>query len=658
MFLLFSFVFFSNYILANDGEAFYLQLINNFNDDQNQFSQQEQNQCQLDTGFDVMNNSNDALAQRCAVDICGAPSKMNSPILSDANFDQYVQEGAMSRFVEVEPMLKEIIKTQFDKNDLFISAIKERLKGGKFDLDFTKWDKWNYEEYLWRFFDPYIEFESDKTKPIDERISFKIDLPSDASEIFKKGIENYANRKKYLIKNSFSAGVYGNLYTLDEAIKILNEKWQVFLNEYEKKIREKPDFMKDSVVKINELKFKIEKNDFKDLYKVGHFEGTLQSLQSQLTYEVTGVWPSSEDSSKCSEEICQKAIQQEIEKLDFNSWVKELELKNKKRDQLTLENLSYCKSEFAMQALRDYDRSEFIKIFPLVKNLFLNNVFKKFSSHSKKAFKDYLDKSLNLSTKIKKGDVEKFIDKVKEDYKSSRDNTDQEDYSAYKDKKYVRKLFDYYDDFKNDIDPLKSVRSCSDSLSNIVWDGFISKEDTTSSGLEGEGSDIDIEKDNILVSMFSAINFNKGKGVLAHEMGHALSVVFLKNKLSNESYEEYMKIRECANSLYKIGRVEKKPIAHEHKGDVYRTEEDTADLISYRAISGKDTFFECFILEPSSDGLSYVDAQLYNVDKNDPHSAPLLRVLQEAIHKKMNIPSTCQELIKQNNDKYRFTPCF
>lgn len=46
-------------------------------------------------------SDNDDLARRCAVDICGAAAKDNPSVyLSDSNFDQYVQEGAMAQFSE------------------------------------------------------------------------------------------------------------------------------------------------------------------------------------------------------------------------------------------------------------------------------------------------------------------------------------------------------------------------------------------------------------------------------------------------------------------------------------------------------------------------------------------------------------------------------
>ena len=113
-------------------------------------------------------------------------------------------------------------------------------------------------------------------------------------------------------------------------------------------------------------------------------------------------------------------------------------------------------------------------------------------------------------------------------------------------------------------------------------------------------TDLDPEKDTIRVSMFSCTQHSHGKGILAHELGHALSWLFFKYRLSKPSYGKFMELRKCANTLYKKDKSDRKPALLVHEGDHYRTEEDTADLISFLAIPyvGPLPRLQIFLLSP------------------------------------------------------------
>lgn len=646
-------VLYTSNILANEQIISTLNFLNMFNSG-DQF--QRPSSCSLEN-FQISNAKVSELNHKCAIDLCGKPKNSQSPALLNFNFDQYVQEGAMKRFEEIEQQIKEMIESEFQKNTNFLSAVGDKIKGsGGLKPDYDQWEDWDYDTYTWKFFDKYVEFETDKTKPFNERLTYTFKLPKDATDVFKSGIKEYAEYKKKEKQTSFSSGIYGDFYTIEEAKKILREKFENFEEKYLDEKKLKPDFMKDKIEDYEKIKDKISKDDFEDIYAIGNVANDLYNLNNEMIFQQTGSWPNSTSSYSCSGSACKKAIQEQIGKQDFSKLYSEIKAKNSEKDKRFQEKITYCKSEFAMKSLKDYEKESFKKLIPEIKENFLKNVFKNYSSDSKAKFNDYMENDLNLSTESKKQDLQEYIDRIKDNYKSFKENTTPDDYKNYDTKQFMRKLLLDYQTYTGEIDPLRNMSPCNDSLSYVVWDGFVPKEEA--SGLGEMGEDLDPEKDNILISMFTCTHHSHGKGILAHELGHALSWAFSQGKLSNESYGKFKQLRQCANTLYKVDANENKPIIIEHEGDLYRTEEDTADLISYIANTDKSLLFECALLEPSSDGETYENPELSNSIDMGTHSAPLLRVLQEAIHKRKEIPATCQELINQNKDKFRFEPCF
>ena len=110
------------------------------------------------------------------------------------------------------------------------------------------------------------------------------------------------------------------------------------------------------------------------------------------------------------------------------------------------------------------------------------------------------------------------------------------------------------------------------------------------------GSFFEKATNTIGMSNFNCTFHEHGKHTLAHELGHALSYWFSKNRQhldesnrpSKKSYNQYMTLRKCANQRYKTDdtREEKKRIPSRHDNDKFRTEEDMADLISLSHLPG------------------------------------------------------------------------
>lgn len=110
-----------------------------------------------------------------------------------------------------------------------------------------------------------------------------------------------------------------------------------------------------------------------------------------------------------------------------------------------------------------------------------------------------------------------------------------------------------------------------------------------------------------------------------------------------------------------------------HKHDKYKTEEDTADLITYQVFQGDLNLFACnlFELYKKGDAIEGPSEEYWNLCVVDPgyfsntthyngapHSEPLLRVIMEAIHKRMEFPDSCQRVVDIYSDRINFEPCF
>ena len=509
----------------------------------------------------------DGLSQRCAVDLCGAAKDNSSGYLSDSNFDQYVQEGAMARFSEVEKELNEMIEVEFVQNDAFIKAIKEELGKGRLrNQNFDDWEANHYDNFATRILSNHIIFGVDRSKPFNERVSYEINFPKGASETFKKGIEEYAEAWRDRKAHSFIGALYMEVYTIEEATEVLKGKWNSFFSKYEEKKQKNPDFLKEREEEIRELREKIEKGEFNRYENIEEFLYSLNDLNLLQDNN------SSSDMNPLCQNACQNAIREKILSYDYESLIEDFEKANRERDQWREQKLTYCRSAFAMRALRDDERRRFKTIIPQVKELFLKNVLAQYSDQTRSAFENYLDENLNVTLEMREGEigVESFIKEVKESYKAFKETSYVEDYSSFTRDRYIAKLFNYTI-FSNhgSANPLSgSLYYCKNRLSSLVKDQF-TPDYLGNTYLDTE-IDFDLEKDNIRVSPFSCFHPGSGKSIFSHELGHALSHVFSKNQLSEMSLNRFRELRECAKTLYKTDISKGKPFLMLQEGDYLR----------------------------------------------------------------------------------------
>ena len=171
----------------------------------------------------------------------------------------------------------------------------------------------------------------------------------------------------------------------------------------------------------------------------------------------------------------------------------------------------------------------------------------------------------------------------------------------------------------------------------------------------------EITEPSLNVSLFSCLFHDYGKGILAHELAHLISYLSSphnpKKKMSEDSYEQYEKLRKCATNRYKnLIPLQNNSRGIVHNNDYLRTEEDTADIISYSVLKDEPIHYSCALL--NMDQTEYTDLKvLYGPESQEPHSSTFLRVLMEAIHKRTKLSPACQQVIDRYKDRIDFTPC-
>lgn len=588
------------------------------------------NQC-LESDFDL---------NQCAIALCGTPDKANTAAVNDNNFDLYIVPGIKEKFQALDGPVKKIFEKKKKEDETFIKSFREKLNDGSM-LDFAKWDPWAYSNLSSTIYDRYFTKEIDKSKPKDQRLVIRVTPPSDATEIFSKGLSAYAELQSKKIQTSVVDGMYADIYTKEENLELLKDMASKFYSEYEKELKKNPAVLRDDAEIIAKYR-DIDSLNINDHYEFGNAYSSLKFLLDKMH----GSFTATNFQNDCNGP-CEEGIRDYLTKMDLKGKLSEFEKTVNETD--LKEALVNCQSELVSKAFKQSEKEKFLAYYPQIKQNFMEKVFTGFSDHSKKAFNDYVDDQLHLSfLKYSPDAPEKFITELEEKAKSEPSELATNSLSL------LQKFFQYRD--WSDSELFKPEEQCSSQPAFAAWDAFAPKEELFGND-DGEGEgDIDNDKDNVMVSLFTCTHEKEGKGVLSHEMGHVLSYAFLKKKLSVESEHAYMKQRTCATSSY-VNPLKGDGDTFNRPGDSLRTEEDMADVVSFMATKEDQSLFTCALLETNKKGDQFINLGLKNRFNMDTHSSPLLRIIREAIYKNKTLPPSCKGIIEGSRDEYRFTPC-
>lgn len=609
-----------------------LKIINDVND--RKLPQKAEKDC-CGTNIDTPSAVN-----QCAIELCGKPTPDTYYAINDQNFEKYAKPDALKRFGEIENEVKELVQKEIKSNEALTSALRKNLNGQKIKINFSEWENSDYDDIAEKMFDQYIDITiNKKLKPAD-RISIKVLPPAGASEAFKAGLNNYVSRIKFLAVRKPKDGMNVGLYTIDEARQLMNSEWASFFAAYSEKLKTDPEFMKPYQELIEQTKKDLQTKvdgptkfseilTYIDVYKTQFAEATKVPTAS-LSY--------------CMDKACQKAVQEYLTKFNFKETLDNLSKENASSD-LMEDKLLNCRSELASKNLLDDDLEKVATMMKDVKGRLMTKAAAGYSEHSRKELARYFEE-INISLKNGSKNEDAFIEEIHKAYNESAGEEEEEEDQ----KSLILKLFTKTDE-SGETDPMGGTTYCN-SLFATIWDAFGTKDEVS---LE-DGSDVDVTKNNLFLSKFSCVHVTAGSQVLAHELGHAMSYAFMEKRLSEQSLKGFLNLRACATSHYKRPSNLSTDPGLSFPGDKFRTEEDTADLISYLAYADAG-LMECSLLDRNKAGTSYTDLSVKNSMEGDSHSSAMFRVLQEAVHKKKELPASCKKVIDENKD-LGFNVCF
>lgn len=341
--------------------------------------------------------------------------------------------------------------------------------------------------------------------------------------------------------------------------------------------------------------------------------------------------PPEQTTFSCSESICRKMVKEELLHLQANL-EKSIQTAENNRDQY----LKYCESIYAIIITQDQQIKAYKENLEKYKDRFLNTVFADYSMESRELFTDYINNTLTI--KIHETDGEqRFINDINKIAKKNPQQT----FS--------------FTNATNNLPKHASVCSPYIALLRSYSSNFFVK-----------------GKDKILTGFRNYFFPEHGKQMFIHELAHALSEQFMKGRLSQPIYKQYGKLRTCATKRFKFDNTDSAATeiyfatrasqivrTHPyHENDKLSTEEDTADLTAYKVFQDEPTIALCLLIGPSP---SRKDTQYDNfrmISLGGSYSPSLFRIIMEVIHKRIELPKSCQQVVDTYSDRINFDPCF
>ncbi|MDE0518942.1 MAG: hypothetical protein OXH36_05240 [Bdellovibrionales bacterium] len=588
----------------------------------NQINQSTPKECQYCLSFsgkeeESKKEQENDLLQKCAIDLCGPAKDHLVYVLNNNTFDnEDIKPEMKNNFNQmVRPTIEEVfLKKQNYKKDI-LSTLQDKLANPESNIQPQEWDE------------------------VAEALSMKIamdnaaaamstgsghannDTPTDyPSEIARNGDTFYKANRAKMMPFSVGAALFNlGSTSIKKQRELLREEYEKFLEDYQSN---KVKFTEKEKRTIARLGKKLEQEVLNRMA----FAATLDRLIKKSKSLIFCV------------EDCKKWVLDELTSLHQN--LQETTSDDNYKQQFT-QQLNHCQSVYnaniqTVQRMNIYEQN-----INQYTDQFLIKTFNNYSDFSRQTYKNYINNSLKV---VFPHSLQNFEQKFVENIRRAADNR----ISSYSNKKIA------------DMIRLGGGESslCPSPLM-VVSDSFSPEENM------------------IAVSHFSCHFHDHGKQIVAHELAHALSHWFSKNKQklnkpnkpSKISYRQYMKLRRCANRRYNTKDKTKmnRPFRLDHiKNETYRTEEDMADLIAYQVFQKEPILFQCSGLLSSKEGSKYAKLHILpppppkevQVMPPDTHSPPLLRVITEALHKRKPLSTACQQVVNLYNDRINFEPCF
>lgn len=592
-------------------------------------------------------NSNTAsgirdLYQRCAVDLCGTSKNNISIYNTDDSYSRFLSTQALLKINTISSTINQVVTkvTQdhlqaFNDMNNFVKAIPSSYNSLDNDI------KQNLNS---KIFGQYVKISINNSGPVANRVQIETQAPFWADQKFKEALDLYAKNEKINLLYNISSSDKLQL-TDSEYITLLKN----LISKIDNALLKKPDavdaFMRQAFNDLKNQTFKVGTTKREDIL-LAHI--TTSSLVKEI--EKNGVLVLG--GSLCDSKNCETARAAFFNSSEFQKpW--NIYEKSLTDPRFISQSEMRCKAALISSEIEESDRVQAIEIYNKALKQIKNNYLIRFSAESKLLLEKYLNESViasNHSTSKLGPKVDNIANFTESASKYLNDG-----YLPLREKDIVESLFTLVND-PNAIEVETVAAHPCKSYSSSVWDAFLSL-DKVKSFPETERKDApyDLEnKDRIFISPVACQHADRGVHIVGHELGHALNSFFIANKLSQSSSKTFNTLRSCANQIH----TNEKPLEinqFRQVGDTYYTEEDTADLIANIAMADKK-IYSCTFLKPSLVTDSYLDLD-FGSRPLDSHSNSFSRVILEVINKGLEMPKSCNDLIRAVKPQMSFKKC-
>jgi hypothetical protein len=159
-----------------------------------------------------------------------------------------------------------------------------------------------------------------------------------------------------------------------------------------------------------------------------------------------------------------------------------------------------------------------------------------------------------------------------------------------------------------------------------------------------EDHSIQIGSGKIKVSWLTLKVPEMGKGIIAHELAHALSGIIQNTEISVPSAETYSTARLCLNEGFpQVGMTKEYVNDKTYETNMF-VEENWADVVSSKFAEPSDKNFACFLVDKTDEG-DYNSNVFLPQHEEDTHSPNLYRILKVEYLKNKKLPVSCTDLL-------------
>lgn len=601
--------------------------------------------------------------QQCALALCGSPSVVPSVYVDKKNVSRYLTPAISKRLEVLKPKLRSALENIKEEKKRTLAVAEKEMLSSDGKLNFNP-QKWTGTDALLdinqRTFDQYLQMHIDRNAQPGKRISYKIiDVKAVPANIIA-GLNDYKEQlAKYKNSNPDTILKY-DLVNETEARKLLREQ----IAQHEALL--KRDAKNNNIRKLDEIVLAQKALDrlktFANSPVNNVREFVLNSVNDQYDFDnayskinpnyVSGIFQTA-----CMTTNCTKAYQAFFQSIDANKIITNYK-KSLDDPAMISRSTTRCVANMIASESNDSSQARAKKLVAEVVPAVLKNFIDGYSEGTKKYYREYFAKELEVSSKrfSRSLDIEGFSLPLE---KYDRLLSEAASEPMKKDFDEVTFLKEIIRHSEGDIpNPLADSNFCNDDPIANAWDSFISVDRAAYfQKLFGDSGYPIPKKDTVYVSPFSCNHATQGKSHVAHELGHAISSGFLNKKASSHSSQIFLKLRECISQNHSNGR---KAIENEEinfPGDYMKTEEDTADAVAFSAYKNESQLSSCSLLKQDENNTKFLDLYVAEDDGESSHSNSFYRLMMEAINKGIALPPSCQVVVEKSKGLIGFKKC-